>query len=305
MTEDTPSEDDMPSDSGNMDDLIFGLSGLDDANNLEELSQAYAQLLAEQDLLNVNIASELKPRPASSPNANNNSANRIDEHRTVAQQSRGTDLGLGHQGTPSDVPESTSATETYVDLRRMVEAARLGEPEDRVAVTPQRILEAILFVGTEDNSPLTGRLLASLMRGISIEEVDSMVDELNRAYESDGTAYRIVKESLGYRMELAASHVNMRQPFYGQVREAKLPQSVIDVLALVAYHQPVARKQVDKLVGNSCGAHLNQLLRRNLIQLTKVPELGAVYRTTPRFLELFGLDSLEDLPHSESLDADV
>lgn len=303
MTKDTPSEDDMLSDSENMDDLIFGLSGLDDANNLEELSQAYAQLLAEQDLLNVNIASELRPRSVTPHDPHGNATNRTEEPRPLAKPSRGTDLGQGPQGNPSDASESTPATDAYVDLRRMVEAARLGEPEDRVPVTPQRILEAILFVGTEDNSPLTGRLLASLMRGISIEEVDSMVDELNRGYESDGTAYRVVRESLGYRMELAASHVSMRQPFYGQVREAKLPQSVIDVLALVAYHQPVARKQVEKLIGNPCGSHLNQLLRRNLIQLTKVPELGAVYRTTPRFLELFGLDSLEDLPHSESFDS--
>ncbi|MBL8890660.1 MAG: SMC-Scp complex subunit ScpB [Planctomycetaceae bacterium] len=305
MARDSSPDDDGLSESENMDDLIFGFSGLDDTNSLEELSQAYAQLLAEQDLLNVDIASELRARPDNPQVSSTASGNRIDVQSPTLKITTGNELAHGMEQISGKGSGATPNVETYVDLRRMVEAARLGEPEDRVAVTPQRILEAILFVGTEDNSPLAGRLLASLMRGISADEVDSMVDELNRAYESEGTAYRIVREALGYRMELAADHATMRQPFYGQVREAKLPQAVIDVLALVAYHQPVGRKQVEKLIGNSCGAHLNQLLRRNLIQLSKDPELGAMYRTTARFLELFGLDSLEDLPHSESLDSDA
>jgi segregation and condensation protein B len=297
-----PLADDSPGDSGNMDDLIFGLSELDDANSLEELSQAYAQLLIEQDLLNVDLSTGLSSPvtgpPVSTPG--HDSAN--GQAGPVKGPKSATAMNDGHHRGPR-APESRDV-DGYVDLRPMVEAARLGEPEDRVAITPQRILEAILFVGTEDNSPLSGRLLASLMRGISAEEVETMVDDLNQFYLADGSAYRIVRETLGFRMELAPTHASLRQRFYGQVREAKLPQTVIDVLALVAYHQPVAKKQIEKLIGSPCAAPLNQLLRRNLIQVTKESELGMVYRTTQRFLDLFDLDSLDDLPQSESLDAD-
>jgi segregation and condensation protein B len=73
------------------------------------------------------------------------------------------------------------------------------------------------------------------------------------------------------------------------------------VLALVAYHQPVSKREIEKLMGGPCSGSLNQLLRRNLISLTKEPApVGAVYRTTSRFLDLFDLESLDDLPRSES-----
>jgi segregation and condensation protein B len=285
---DRPAEMHSSDDAGDMDDLILGLSELEDNDGLEELSQAYAQLLAEQELLNAGITTGLKPlgTEADTPAA-------------------GWAAGSSPASAQIPAPKSSEASnpDTYVDLRRLVEAARTGESEDRVAVTPMRIVEALLFVGAADNSPLSGRLIASLMRGVSPEEVDTLVDDLNKNYESDGSAYRITREALGFRMELASTHANLRQRFYGQIREAKLPQPVIDVLALVAYHQPVARKQVEKLIGNACGSALNQLLRRNLIQLAKEPDVGPVYRTTPRFLELFDLGSLEDLPQSESMDS--
>lgn len=287
MPNNDPLDDELSSseDAGDMDDLILGFSGLGDTNSLDELSQAYAQLLAEQEVLNIDIASGLKP---SAVDAAASAA--VLASRVHPGQSQGTDHS------------NPTTADSYVDLRRMVEAARVGESEDRVAVTPNRILESLLFVGAADNTPLSGRLLASLMRGVSPEEVESMVDALNKSYESEGAAYRINREALGFRMELAPSHASLRQRFYGQIREAKLPQPVIDVLALVAYHQPVTRKQVEQLIGNACGAALNQLLRRKLIELAKEPSVGAVYRTTSRFLELFELGSLDDLPQSESVD---
>lgn len=284
--------------AGSMDDLIFGFSELDDSYGLEELSQAYAQLLAEQDQLNVNLSASL-PQIGGSTNSrfNDPSSSETSSPRSISTTESGPSLAQKQAELP------VQPADRYLDLRRMVEAARSGEPDDRVAVTPIRIVESLLFVGADDNSPLSGRVIASLMRGVSPEEVDSMVDDLNKGYESDDAAYRIVRHPLGFQMELAPSHASMRQRFYGQVREAKLPQPVIDVLALVAYHQPVARKQVEKLIGSPCGSALNQLLRRNLIQLSKEPELGAVYRTTARFLELFDLGSLDDLPQSESIDS--
>lgn len=272
-------------DAGDMDDLILGFSGLGETNSLDELSQAYAQLLAEQEILNIDIASGLKPSASDTASSAAIPTSRV--HPGKSQETDQSDL------KPAD---------SYIDLRRMVEAARVGESEDRVAVTPSRIIESLLFVGAADNSPLSSRLIASLMRGVSPEEVESTVDALNKSYESEGAAYRINREALGFRMELSPSHAGLRQRFYGQIREAKLPQPVIDVLALVAYHQPVTRKQVEQLIGNACGAALGQLLRRRLIQLNKEPSLGAVYRTTSRFLELFELGSLDDLPQSESVD---
>lgn len=301
-----------------MEDLLAGFADLDDACSLEDLSQAYAQLLADQERLTESLGGT--PAGLSPPLSGAGQAIQRPSERG-AEQGGGTTgetrtagagtsrLAVSGSGGSVDAGAAGEAGEPVVtgpaaalgDLRRLIESAAGQESEDRVAITPLRILEALLFVGTPDNTPLSGRQLAALMRGVSPEEIDAHVDQLNMQYAAEGAAYSIVKETAGYRLELAASHAAMRNRFYGQVREVKLAQPVIDVLALVAYHQPVSKREIEKLMGGPCSSSLNQLLRRNLIGLTKEPApLGAVYRTTSRFLDLFDLESLDDLPRSES-----
>ncbi len=307
-------------DGESMEDLLAGFADLDDTCSLEDLSQAYAQLLADQERLTESLSPETLGGGRARDRAN--AATDSDATRTNAGAGAAPALRLADGAGPAagsqneidrgTEDESKSAADAVLapgsspasalsDLRRLIESAAGQESEDRVAITPIRILEALLFVGTPDNTPLSGRQLAALMRGVSPEEIDAYVDQLNAQYQTEGAAYGIAKESTGYCLELATTHAHMRNRFYGQVREVKLAQPVIDVLALVAYHQPVNKREIEKLLGAPCGGSLSQLLRRNLIALTKeAAPVGAVYRTTPRFLDLFDLESLEDLPRSES-----
>lgn len=178
-------------------------------------------------------------------------------------------------------------------------------------VSPRSIVEAILFVGSDDESqPLTTRKIAATMRDVSPGEVTKVVKELNAAYESQGAAFRIQQEKSVVRMVLTESCQPIRDRFYGEVRKARLGQQAIDVLAIVAYQQPVGKAQIDELRNRDCGSVLNQLTRRGLLDFERDPESprSRIYRTTDRFLELFHLDSLDDLPQSaESLlpDADL
>lgn len=307
-------------DAESMDDLLAGFADMDDTCNLEDLSQAYAQLLADQERLTESLTPESlgdgQPRGQANfgADASRTSAERSATTTTGSQSDAGqgrdggsnidSDRGtIGDHRIANDAGNAPGSgpTAAWNDLRRLIESAAAPEAEDRIAITPIRILEALLFVGTPDNTPLSGRQLAALMRGVSPEEIDAYVDQLNAQYQTEGAAYGIAKESTGYQLELATTHAHMRNRFYGQIREVKLAQPVIDVLALVAYHQPMSKREIEKLMGAPCGGSLSQLLRRNLIALTKEPApVGAVYRTTPRFLDLFDLESLEDLPRSES-----
>jgi segregation and condensation protein B len=91
---------------------------------------------------------------------------------------------------------------------------------------------------------------------------------------------------------------------YGGVREARLSTAAIDVLALVAYQQPITKADVDSVRGADSGAILRQLVRRGLIHimpLPAAPRREVAYATTPRFLEMFGLQSLDDLPKTHDL----
>ena len=83
----------------------------------------------------------------------------------------------------------------------------------------------------------------------------------------------------------------------------RLSQSVIDVLAVVAYNQPVTRDQVDKIRGRSSGSVLNQLVRRELLSIEpgKTDPKVRYYSTTDRFLDLFHLEEIADLPQSHEV----
>jgi segregation and condensation protein B len=187
------------------------------------------------------------------------------------------------------------------------ESAELEPPlpaDQGCELSPKSILEAMLFVGHPQNEPITARQVASLMRGVVPEEIDELVRELNERYDAERTPYHIASVGPGYRLELRGELAGLREQFYGKVREARLSQAAIDTLAVVAYHQPVATKEIDMLRGKPSAGILSQLVRRQLVRIERTPERPkeALYRTTSRFLDLFGLDSLEDLPRSQDLE---
>jgi segregation and condensation protein B len=168
-------------------------------------------------------------------------------------------------------------------------------------ITPRGILEAILFVGHPIGEPLTSERIAALMRGVRPAEIDDLVAELNAEYQAAGAPYTIVSVGPGYQLALRPEHASLRDSFYGRIREARLSQAAVDILAIIAYHQPVTAEVIDRLRGKPSGAILSQLLRRDLISLERSPEAKSkpAYRTTTRFLEIFGLDGLADLPQSQ------
>lgn len=242
----------------------------DQGLSLDELSQAYANLLTQGD-----------------------------DPYAEAPETDGT-LGLpvaDWEEDESEEPEEPPAGEA--------EAADEGDApppdHDRVCpVTPRSILEAMLFVGHPANEPLTSACVAGLMRGVRAPEVDGLVVELNRSYEEEGCPYKIESAGRGYRLVLRDEFHALRDKFYGRVKAARLSQAAIDVLAIVAYRQPLTRDEIDELRGKGSGALLNQLVRRQLLRIDRAAENPRVprYATTERFLELFGLETLHDLPKS-------
>jgi segregation and condensation protein B len=161
----------------------------------------------------------------------------------------------------------------------------------------------MLFVGDRANRALEPRAAAELMRGVEPEEIPGLVRQLNRRYEAHGCPYVISDEGAGYRMTLRRPFHYLRDRFFGRIREARLSQAAIDVLAIIAYQQPLTAEQVATLRGKPSGPVLAQLVHRGLLRIERQPERRRVaqYSTTDRFLRLFGLESLADLPQSEEL----
>ena len=162
-----------------------------------------------------------------------------------------------------------------------------------LAVTSRQVLEALLFVG---GMRLPSRKLADVLSGsTSSEDVLRWIDELNAIYDSECRPYRIELGEGGYQMQLRSEFEKVRHRVYGfGPREVKLSQEVLEILAFIAYSQPVAQEELDGLGREGTSAVVRQLLRRELIQLKRGDEV--CYETAPRFLEVFGLRSMLDLP---------
>ncbi len=206
------------------------------------------------------------------------------------------DLANGHQ-----VPSQDSGA----DQGEKDDDPATAVMEERDPVTPKCILEAMLFVGHPENEPLTAKQAATVIHGVQPREIEMMIEQLCKEYSSQGCIYNIRSEGSGYRMVLHEQYESMRDRFYGRIREAKLSQAAIEVLALVAYNQPTTSEKINNLRGHPSGAILSQLVRRQLLCMERPQQKPRTptYRTTGRFLELFGLANLEELPKSEDLDS--
>ncbi|QDT62837.1 SMC-Scp complex subunit ScpB [Calycomorphotria hydatis] len=175
-----------------------------------------------------------------------------------------------------------------------------------VAATPARIsakqvIEAALFVG---GTELTLKKLTSLLNDeYSADAIERMIEELNRQYATRGRAYLIDFGEGGYRMALRAQHEPIRHRVFGLgPKEVRLTQDALEVLALVAYRQPITRTVIEEHRDGSAGSILGSLVRRGLVNLQRDDSKTITYTTTNRFLEVFGLKSLKDLPQIERLE---
>jgi segregation and condensation protein B len=174
-------------------------------------------------------------------------------------------------------------------------------PERNVPPPLIRIVEAILFVG---GPPLTAIRAQETIHGLSPEQFLEGINDLNRAYRSQGRPYVIRAQDQGFVLCLRPRYTALVEKLYGANREARLSQAAIDVLALIAYRQPTTKQDLDGLRGSDCGSLLRQLVRRGLvavIQRGDGVQRDVSYGTTDRFLEFFGLASLDDLPQTQDL----
>lgn len=216
-------------------------------------------------------------------------AQALAEHDPEAFASVGEDAEGADASTSSDEAQSHAGEELA---------------DDDSYVTPMGIIEAALFVGHPENQSLSEMRLASLMRDVTPEEVVKMVDELNQSYRQHRQALRIVRDEQGYRMTIAPEVESIRRSFLGKVREARLSQSAVEVLALVAYQPGITGQKVQDQRGRESVSLLNQLVRRQLLEIRREAtaessKLVPHYYPTERFLYMFGLQSLADLPHVE------
>jgi segregation and condensation protein B len=162
-------------------------------------------------------------------------------------------------------------------------------------------LEAILFISAK---PVTSAQLASAL-DLSAREVDQALEQLLDQYQQRGIHLQQSKE--GYQLVSSPQFAADIERYLGLEEIARLSRAALEVLAIIAYQQPITRPQIDSVRGVNSDSVLRTLIRHGLIEevgRSEGPGRPFLYATTMDFLSYFGLSSLQELPPLQ-LEADL
>jgi len=169
-------------------------------------------------------------------------------------------------------------------------------------VNLKNVIEAILFVS---GKPVKLKNLVKKLNGFTVENIKEAICELVTDYNGSDRAIEITEVSGGWQMRTRVDYKEWIKNFVRE-KDAGLTRSVLESLAIVAYRQPVTKKEVDVLRRVDSSRALKQLLERKFIEIAgRREEIGKpiVFKTTDRFLEVYGLRCIEDLPTMKELKA--
>ncbi len=166
---------------------------------------------------------------------------------------------------------------------------------------PTQIIEALLFAS---EAPLTTADMACADETLDEATVEAAIHELKREYEESGRAFQIYEMAGGFQVLTRPDFAPYLERFDTVVHTARLSTAALEVLAIIAYRQPIGRAEIEEIRGVGSSGVLRTLQERELITPVGRGEgLGRplLYGTTSRFLEHFGFRGLEDLPRPEEL----
>ena len=164
-----------------------------------------------------------------------------------------------------------------------------------------RLLEAAWFAAPR---PLAIDELAVLDPEASEDDWTRALAELKDHYESDGHGVELVEIADGWQVLTRPIFAEAIERAAFTARPLKLSGAALEVLAVIAYRQPVGRAEIEEIRGVSSGGVLRLLQERGLIDVAGRSEgLGRplLYATTPMFLEHLGLGDIADLPRTDEL----
>ena len=167
-------------------------------------------------------------------------------------------------------------------------------------LTVESVIEAVLFASDE---PLSEARLANIVE-TGVRQIREHIKSLNDKYQANNNAFRIEQIAGGYQMLTLSPYNHWLQKLLRARSDSKLSPAALETLAIIAYKQPVMRADIEAIRGVAAGEMIRALCYKGLVKIVGRAEvLGRpmLYGTTRKFLELFGLNSLKDLPKNEDL----
>jgi segregation and condensation protein B len=165
----------------------------------------------------------------------------------------------------------------------------------------KRIIEALLFVS---ESPLSKVQLSQVLETKAPDEIQSALEELMADYEQ-GHAFTLIEAAGGYCFRTRGEYAFWLRKLKKD-QASRLSRAALETLAIIAYKQPIMKAEVEKVRGVDVSGMLRMLMEKHLIRAVgrqDLPGRPLIYGTTKRFLEIFDLQDLRDLPTLDELKA--
>ena len=165
-------------------------------------------------------------------------------------------------------------------------------------------LESMMFAWGE---PLDAKVAADVFN-VDWKEVYDYFIELQEEYKQENRGIEIRRIDRSFQFVTNQDNFEYIEKLCTPVKRKKLTQSALEVLAIVAYKQPVTRGEVESIRGIKCDRVIDGLVKRDLIkEVGRSNGLGRpiLYGTTDEFLKYMDIESIDDLPELEELDVDT
>jgi len=165
----------------------------------------------------------------------------------------------------------------------------------------KHIIESLLFVAEE---PLTVDRLKTILAQAETADIRLAAAELAAEYEQRGGGFYLDEVAGGYQIRTRPDYTEWIKKLI-QPKPLRLSKPALETLVIIAYKQPIIRSDVEHVRGVDCGGVLRVLLERKLVRVLGRKELAGrplIYATTKRFLEVFDLKSLKDLPTPKEIE---
>ena len=188
-----------------------------------------------------------------------------------------------------------------VALRLRTEPAAAVSTDPLGRDLPLARLEAILMMADE---PLAARRLAEAAGLRGVDEVRPLLERLTELLDEENSAFQVEEIAGGYQLLTRPAYHTWLTRLKRTGHELRLTSAAMETLAVVAYKQPAMRAEVEVVRGVACAELIRHLMEKGLVRITgRHDSLGRpqLYGTTKKFLQAFGLNSLDDLPEVEAL----
>jgi segregation and condensation protein B len=164
------------------------------------------------------------------------------------------------------------------------------------------IIEALVF---SSESPLPLAKIREIIPGLTPKQINSIIEYLNEQYRQGGRSYEIREIAGGYQMFTMPEFAAFVDKLFQEKQQSRLTQKALETLAIVAYKQPVTRHEIEEIRGVNVDGVMKTLMSRSLVTISgraQAPGSPFLYKTTRKFLDYFGLKSLDDLPKLKEID---